>query len=210
MLRQRPFWILSVVALIAGGYLLSQYFDRIAADPAAPPTVHTLADAASNQAISQSATSQSGIVWATTPVQHAFTGVTPPPPQLTSIQTAAATDYDRITFTFSGAKPPGYLAQFVAHAVNEDSGQPIVLNGPVTLQLTFSPASNTGPDGKLTIAIPPGIAMPNLSGLKSYLLNGNFENHMSFALGLASESGFHITEVNSAANSWTIVVDVHH
>jgi hypothetical protein len=215
MPRRRSFWILSVVALIASGYLLSQYFDRIAADPAAPPSARTLAETAAgnqtgSQPPSQAASSNSHLVWATSRIERAYTGITPPPPLLAGIQTASAADYDRITFSFTGAKPPGYRAEFTAQAVNEDSGQPVILSGPVILQLTFSPASNTGSDGKPTMATPPGIVVPNLPGLRSYLLNGNFENHMSFALGLASESGYHITEVNPSPNTWTIVVDVHH
>ena len=207
---RRSFWILATVAFILGGTLLAQYYQRIASDPALPSTVRTLSESTTSHNSAPSASSQSGISWTTTPFERAFVGVSPPPPLLTGILTTAAAGYDRITFNFTGSKPPGYRAAYINQAVNEDSGQPVILNGPVVLQLTFSPASTTGPDGKATMVIPPGLVMLNLSALKSYLLNGNFENHISFAVGLSGQSGFHITETNPTPNTWTIEVDLRH
>jgi hypothetical protein len=112
-------------------------------------------------------------------------------------------NYDRLAFNFKTAAAPGYQSGFVDKVVRTASGMPIDLPGQAFLQIDFNPAqaSNQSPDP----------VKANLQELQSYVMNGNFENHLTFALGLASKTGYKITELHDVqAGIWTINVDIQH
>jgi hypothetical protein len=130
----------------------------------------------------------------TAPIHVSHTVPVPPNPVLTAIRPAQHPEcgYDRITFDFTGALP-GYDIRYVPVVNQEGSGQPITLPGRRYLLIVFQPAQ-AHPDGGATIS--PAAATLNYPMLKAYALAGDFEGHVTIALGLDDEVGVRVGELS--------------
>jgi hypothetical protein len=126
--------------------------------------------------------------------------------QVITIRTGAHPEagYDRISIDFQG-QAPGVRARYVNQVVQDGSGALVTLPGAAYLQLTFSPA--VAHDDSGTSNVPKGVQTTGFAGLKSYVVNGDFEGVVSVALGQSAKAGFKINRQDRGGVS-TIYVDL--
>jgi hypothetical protein len=171
--------------------------------PAAPPPsgapVHSLPPAA--VAAGTTPTPGTTATWTTDPVTVRRSPAVPPVPVLTGIRHAAhpAEGYDRIVFDISGPAP-GYSARYVDEVRADPSDRVVPVPGRAYLLLVLTPAQAHRDNGTVTVS---GTHRINLPMLRSYAVVGDFEGHVSIALGLDDRVGYRIGEV-----SGRIYVDV--
>lgn len=146
-------------------------------------------------------------VWHTGPTQYSVDDLSPTP-RLTAIHTGSHTadGYDRIALDFSQTTAPGYRAEYVSQVTRDGSGQPVALAGTNFLQLVFTPAASHDAAGRTSFGTEP--VPVGYSKLKSYVINGDFEGQVSIALGLASRSGYRISQERTNATIWTVYIDL--
>ena len=114
--------------------------------------------------------------------------------------------YDRISIDFQG-QAPAVRARYVDQVIQDGSGAQMTLPGGAYLQLTFTPAAAHNESGAASADVPRGVQATGYPGLKSYVMNGDFEAVLSVALGQSSKAGFKINRIERGGNS-TIYVDV--
>jgi|GEM_PF-1506373 hypothetical protein len=152
----------------------------------------------------------SSSAWSTATYVRSYSGNSLNAPHLVAIRTAphSADSYDRIALDFDQDSPPGYTIHYVDKVVRAASGQTVVMPGSAYLQLVFAQASAHDNNGNSTIINSPVQPVATqYNELWSYVLNGDFENQVSVALGLGSKSGYRVGEIRRD-NGWTIYVDV--
>jgi len=125
---------------------------------------------------------------------------TAPPdrPVLTGVRHGRHERYDRVTFDFT-AGTPAYRVEYLP-LIGIGTGDPIPLDGPADLRITFTGVPNTTVN--MTTVINPGY--PTLRQVK---FGGAFEGHILAGLGLADRVGFRVVVL---ANPPRIAVDVAH
>lgn len=128
--------------------------------------------------------------------------------QLVAIRTGAHPEdgYDRISIDFQG-QAPGVKARYVDKVVQDGSGAEVSIPGGAYLQLTFSPAAAHNEAGNAVAGVPRSVQSTGYAGLKSYVINGNFEGVLSIALGQSSKAGFKVNRADHGGVS-TIYIDV--
>jgi hypothetical protein len=147
--------------------------------------------------------------WPTQPHVKVFAGVVPPNPVLTAVRVGSHDTYDRIAFDFKQDRAPGYTVQYVTQAARSGSGQVITVPGSAILEVAFVPADAHDSSGHVASGAPTTPQPTGFSGLQSYVMSGDFEGHVTFDLGTAGQTGFHVQELRSG-DHWTVYVDVRH
>jgi peptidoglycan/xylan/chitin deacetylase (PgdA/CDA1 family) len=144
------------------------------------------------------------LAWRTAPITVVHNPTVPPVPALTGIRPGRHPEcrYDRITFDITGAKP-GYEIRYVTTVTADGSGNPVTVPGGGTkfLLITFHPAQAHNDAGEVTI--PTRSAALGYQMLKGYVVTGDFEGHVSVALGLAGN-----VQIRAGELSGRVYVDV--
>jgi hypothetical protein len=131
--------------------------------------------------------------WRTDPITVTHRPVVPPVPLLTEVRYAGHPEdgYDRIVFDIEGGLP-GYTARYVDEVRADPSDRPLSVPGKKHLLIVFTPMRAHHEDGAVTVT---GVHRAGLPMLTSYAVAGDFEGHVSIALGLADRTGFRIEEL---------------
>lgn len=132
-------------------------------------------------------------VWGSGPVVVEHHPAVPPVPVVTGIRYAAhpRDGYDRIVFDIAGGLP-GYSVRYVSQVRADPSDRPIGVPGRRHLLVVLNPAQAHRDSGVSTVT---GVHRMNLPMLKSYAVVGDFEGHVSIALGLDDVVGFRVGEL---------------
>jgi hypothetical protein len=99
--------------------------------------------------------------------------------------------YDRIVFDIQGGLP-GYTARYVSEVRADGSDKPVPVPGTRFLLVVLNPAQAHTASGAVTVA---GIHNVGLPMLKAYAIAGDFEGHVSIALGLNATAGYRVGEL---------------
>jgi hypothetical protein len=131
--------------------------------------------------------------WSTAPVIVVHHPAVPPVPVITGVRFAGHPEdgYDRFVLDISGGLP-GYTARYVTEVRTDGSDQPVKVPGKAFLLLVFTPAQAHTDAGAVTIS---GVHPITLTALKGWAVAGDFEGHVSVALGLAAKAGYRIGEL---------------
>jgi len=131
--------------------------------------------------------------WSTGPVTVVHRPAVPPVPVVTAIRYAGhpSEGYDRVVFDIRGALP-GYSARYVTQVRADGSDQPISVPGRRFLMVVLNPAQAHTDQGAITVT---GVHRTGLPMLVSYAVAGDFEGHVSIALGLNATAGYRIGEL---------------
>ena len=95
--------------------------------------------------------------------------------------------YQRISFYFRGGFP-SYKLQYVRSVLSEGTGDPVAVPGNAVLRVGFVDAQAHDANGASTIAEKPATSI-GFSTLKGYGFAGDFEGHVTFALGIQVAPG---------------------
>jgi hypothetical protein len=131
--------------------------------------------------------------WSSGPVIVKHNPPVPPVPVVTAIRYAAhpAQGYDRIVFDISGALP-GYSVRYVSSVRADPSDRPVAVPGRRHLLIVLNPAQAHRDNGTATVSGTHRISLPML---ESYAVVGDFEGHVSIALGLDDVVGYRVGEL---------------
>jgi hypothetical protein len=209
MSRPRLFILIALVVILAAISFVI-FMSHTASKTTVTPNPSPSTSSSTYPAPKASATVTPGN-WSTSSFQKSFKGSVPPSPLLTDVRTGAhsAEGYDRIAFDFSQPNPPGYRIEYVSHAIRDGSGEHVALTGSAILQVIFDPAQAHTDSGQPSLPSPPtSVVVTNYGQLQSYTMTGDFEGHVTFALGLASNSGYRVEEVRRGPSLWTVYIDV--
>jgi len=108
---------------------------------------------------------------------------------LVAIRTTKHTDHDSVEFEFGGTQTPQERHEYENEIRFDPSDQPVPLQGKVFLRVVFHGAAldnlayENDPAKQEKYAGPTRVA-PGLPVLKEFAVSGNFENVLSFGLGL--------------------------
>jgi hypothetical protein len=131
--------------------------------------------------------------WSSGPVTVTHNPAVPPVPVVTGIRFAGHPQegYDRIVFDIQGGLP-GYTAKYVPQVRADGSDKPVPVPGKRFLLVVLNPAQAHTESGTPTVT---GIHNAGLPMLKAYAIAGDFEGHVSIALGLNATAGYRIGEL---------------
>lgn len=135
-----------------------------------------------------------GAVWGSGPLTVTHEVAVPPVPQMFRIRSAAHPEegYDRVVFDFEGPLP-GYQVRYVDEVREDGSDRPVTMPGRRFLLVTFTPAQAHTDAGDALLS--PGRVTLDYPMLRGYVLVGDFEGHVSVALGLDDVVGFRVGEL---------------
>jgi hypothetical protein len=100
--------------------------------------------------------------------------------------------YDRIVFDIQGSGLPGYSVRYVPQVVADGSGKPVPVPGNRFLLVVLNPAQAHTDSGTTTVT---GVHNVGLPMLRAYAIAGDFEGHVSVALGLNATAGYRVGEL---------------
>jgi peptidoglycan-N-acetylglucosamine deacetylase len=133
--------------------------------------------------------------WKTTPLSVSHNPTVPPVPVVTGIRPGAHPEckYDRIVFDISGSTP-GYEVRYVSSVTADPSNNPVSVpgNGSKFLLITLHPAQGHSDAGASTVPKSAALGYPTLKG---YAVAGDFEGHISIALGLSKIAQVRVGEL---------------
>jgi hypothetical protein len=124
--------------------------------------------------------------------------------QLWQVRPANDSTFDRIVFD-ERFSPSGYNVRYVHHVVEDASGKPVHLKGRFFLSVSFSGTSTSGAAGTPTDVH--AVMTPNLPEVAQIKKTGEFEDVVSFGIGLRHRNGFRVFRLSSPAR---VVIDVLH
>ena len=125
---------------------------------------------------------------------------------LTAIRTGQHAGFDRVVFEFSGGLPR-YQATRVAAVYTDPKGDQVPLPGQDRLRLVFRGASAwCAQSGHATYPVPKALA-PFYGQLLVVGAAGDFEQVLSFGIGMAATGSFRVSALTSPDR---VVVDVRH
>lgn len=132
--------------------------------------------------------------WTSGPLTVTHNPAVPPVPVLLRIRSAvhSAEGYDRIVFDFTGPLP-GYTVRYVDQVRADPSDRPVAVPGRRFLLVVFTPAQAHTEAGVATVKSAP--VRTDYPMLRGYALAGDFEGHVSVALGLDDVVGFRVGEL---------------
>ncbi|HEU4425907.1 MAG TPA: AMIN domain-containing protein [Pilimelia sp.] len=126
-------------------------------------------------------------------------------PTLVGVRTGRHDAYDRTVFDFAGGTP-NYRVEY-GTLYRGGTGEPIPLEGPADLVVTFNPAYAHDIDtGQPTYDIS-RVLNPGLPTLRQIKFGEDFEAYVTAGLGLADRVGFRVFQLH---NPDRVVVDVAH
>ncbi len=122
---------------------------------------------------------------------------------LTQIRAAHHAGYDQLVFQFRGGLPAHYSARYVSQVFADASGRPVNVVGSGKLLVRFTPAAGHGVLGDVTYgAARRTFALP---GIIQVVNAGDFENVLSFGVGVARAEPFRVFALTRPSR---VVVDV--
>jgi hypothetical protein len=131
-----------------------------------------------------------GTVTAATASAAAGTAVVPAVSTLIQIRAAYHFGHDQLVFQFSGGLPAHYSARYVSQVIADASGLPVNVVGSARLLVRFTPASGHNLQGHITYgAVQRTYALP---GIIQVVNAGDFENVLSFGVGVARAEPFRV------------------
>jgi hypothetical protein len=132
--------------------------------------------------------------WPVGPVSVSHTPSVPPVPVVAGVRYAGHPEggYDRFVIDLRGG-PPGYSVRYVPAVVADGSGKPVAVPGHAFLLITLTPAQAHTDAGAVTVT---GVHRIGLPMLTSYAVAGDYEGHVSIALGLDATAGFRVGELS--------------
>ena len=149
----------------------------------------------------------------TTPSPSGKSTVTPGTPAcslpgsyLTAVRVGEHAGYDRVAFQFSGGIPAVTVTR-VASVSTDPKGTPVALPGQSYLHVVFRGASGTCPQPSQRTYTGPSVLAPYYPQLLMVSAAGDFEGYLSFGMGLAAQSGYHVFTLTSPDR---VVIDVSH
>jgi hypothetical protein len=111
---------------------------------------------------------------------------------ITGIRYAAHKDgFDRIVLDVHGALP-SYSAKYVTEVRRDGSDEPVSMPGEAFLLIVLHPAQAHRDDGTSTVT---GVHRVGLAGIKAYAIVGDYEGHVSIAVGLNGVRRYHVGEL---------------
>lgn len=124
--------------------------------------------------------------------------------QLWRVRTANDGTFDRIVFD-ERFSPSGYHVRYVKHITADASGKPVHLRGKFFISVSFPGTSTSGAAGTPTnvhrVYTP---ALPEVVQIKK---TGDFEDVVSFGIGLRHRNGFRVFVLHAPLR---VVIDVQH
>jgi hypothetical protein len=135
-----------------------------------------------------------GLDWPTGPVEVTHRPAVPPVPVIAAVRYAGHPEagYDRFVLDVRGSLP-GYAVRYVPSVTADGSGRPIAVPGRSFLLIVLDPAQAHTDAGAVTVSGTHRIGLPMLV---SYAVAGDYEGHVSIALGLAATTGFRVGELS--------------
>jgi len=122
---------------------------------------------------------------------------------LTQIRAAHQSGYDRLVFQFSGVLPAHYSVRYVTQVIGDASGLPVNVVGSARLLVRFSPAAGHDVLGHVTYgAVQRTYPLP---GIIQVINAGDFENVLSFGVGVARAEPFRVYTLTRPSR---VVVDI--
>ena len=130
---------------------------------------------------------------------------------LTAIRVGEHAGYDRVVFQFSGGSP-AYDVDRVGTVYADPKGTPVPLAGQSFLWVVFRGATALcpqprGPQPLTKTYLGPSTLTPYFPELLVVKAAGDFEGYLSFGIGLAAKSGFHVAILT---DPYRVVIDVRH
>lgn len=117
--------------------------------------------------------------------------VASPVPTLTAVRAARHAGYDRLVFQFAGSLPARHVLSWVPQVVQDASGRPMAVRGRAFVRVVFDPARAHNATGAPTYTRRlPGLA--DFPVLAAVVPAGDFENVVSFGLGLWQRTALHV------------------
>ena len=125
---------------------------------------------------------------------------------LTAVRTGKHRGYDRVVFQFSGGLP-SVRTERVTTVYDDPKGTPVPLAGKSRLHVVFRGASAFCPQPAHQTWTGPRVLAPRYSQLLMIKAAGDFEGYLSFGIGLAARSGYHISSLTGPDR---VVIDFSH
>ncbi|HET9720351.1 MAG TPA: hypothetical protein VFP55_09765 [Solirubrobacteraceae bacterium] len=117
--------------------------------------------------------------------------------RLVAVRASHRAGYDRVVFDFAGGLPTRRNVRYVGHLIADPLGRRIRIAGRAILEASFFPATAQSATGHSTAPARVAFALPSLM---SAVRAGDFEAVLSYGLGLARRTSFHVfTPSNRAA-----------
>ena len=138
----------------------------------------------------------------TEPFRHEHALSVPPVPEVVAVRAASHSGFDRVVFDIDGPLPAAVSVRYVDQVVADGSGAPVAVAGRAYLQVAFDEAQAHTDTGVATI---PSRSQPGLPAIEEVVVAGDFEGHVTIALGLAARVPFRILELGGPTR---VVVDV--
>lgn len=118
--------------------------------------------------------------------------------QLWNVRTGNNGTFDRIVFD-ERVSASGYSVRYVSRVVADPSGQPVALKGRYFLRVVIS--------GATTTSAMPTVVTPGLPEVAQIRKAGEFEQVVSYGIGLNRSRGFRVFRLSSPTR---LVIDVLH
>ena len=134
------------------------------------------------------------------PPSHAAATTTVP--RLIAISAAHHPGFDRLVFEFSGPPPSRQNVRYVNQLIADPSGRPIPIAGRAILAASFFPA--TARRGATSVTVPGRLAFA-LPNVMTVVPAGDFESVLSYGIGLAKRTTFHVFTLTSPSR---VVIDI--
>ena len=158
-----------------------------------PPGATTPAPAASATTSGAAGTREPSPAWSSGPVTVHHEPPVPPVPVVLRVRSAAhsAEGFDRLVIDIEGPIP-GYSVRYVSQVLADPSDQVVAVPGRRHLLLVLNPAQAHRDDGSGTVS---GVHRLDLPVLRSYAIVGDYEGHVSIAVGLDDVAGYRVAEL---------------
>ena len=130
------------------------------------------------------------------PVQAAGT------PVLVAVRAHHHRTFDRVVFQYRGGLPAGRHARYVHRLVADASGDPVPIAGQAVLRVRMARAQAHSGTGVPTVPTRTAYPWPNVM---SGVVAGDFEGVVSYGLGVARRTPFHVFTLHDPSR---VVVDV--
>ena len=126
---------------------------------------------------------------------------------LTAVRTGQHPDVDRVVFEFSGSGIPAYSVSVVKAVYSDAKGDVVPLPGQQLLRVTFHGATAWCPASSSRTYTGPSVLTPYYPRLLAVAAAGDFEQVLSFGIGLAAQGNY---QAYALTSPYRVVLDVRH
>jgi Sporulation and spore germination len=123
-------------------------------------------------------------------------------PLLVGIRASHHSGFDRVVFDFAGSVPSRRNVRYVTRLLADPSGLPVRSAGRAILAVSFFPAAAHDSVGRFTAPGRVAFALPNVMNV---VRSGDFEAVVSYGIGLARRSSFHVFTLSHPSR---VVIDI--